>query len=172
MSKLADIEDVRFRYEVAGESVRDICMDLKVLPRDLEALIAQQGWQAPEPLSSDASDEEVNEYYKRGRMHLTKHMTRRAVKMFPKIMMIEDAVVEAMTDTLSHFDAGDDSASHNLSRLMGAYAKLIDKQALLHEAIVTPALADKKIEQLLKSSSLSALLDTLDGKGRSLPSED
>ena len=172
MTKLADIEDVRFRYEVAGESMETICADLRILSSDLRAIVAQQGWQAPVPLGHDASDEDVNEYYKQGRMHLTKHMTRRAIKMFPKISKIEDAVVEAIDDTIGNFDSDHPDASHNLARIVNAYSKLLDKQALLHEAIATPALADKKIEAMLKNTALSTLLDSLDGKGRSLPSEE
>lgn len=172
MAKLADIDDVRFRYEVAGESVQAICADLKIYPADLHALVEQEGWVAAEPLSHDASDDEVNDYYKQGRMHLTKHMTRRAIKLYPKITKIEDAVVEAIEETIGSFESSSPDASHNLARIVNAYSKLLDKQALLHEAIATPALADKKIETLLKSSALAGLLDSLDGAGRALPADD
>ena len=169
---IADTEEVRFRYEVAGESIPSICQDLKIFVRDLEALVHQEGWlQAVSP-GPTASEEDVNTYYKNGRMRLTTLMTRRAIKLFPALMKIEDSVVEAIEDTLDGYDSGRDGASQDLARIVNAYSKLLDKQALLHEAIATPALADKKIEQLLKASALSQVLDQLDGKGRVLPSED
>ena len=175
MPKQADIEEVRFRYEVVGESIPTICLDLKIFTHDLEALIQNQGWTQASIPGQDASEEEVNSYYKMGRMRLTTQMTRRAIKMFPRITKIEDAVVTAIEDTLDNYDSDIPESSNNLARIVNAYSKLLDKQALLHEAIATPALADKKIEQLLKDKALSDVLDALDaldGKGRRLPSED
>ena len=170
--KQADIDEVRFRYEVVGESVSQICLDLKIFMVDLEALIRDQGWTQASIPGQDASEEDVNAYYKQGRMRLTTQMTRRAIKMFPRITKIEDSVVTAIEDTLENYNPDIPESSNNLARIVNAYSKLLDKQALLHEAIATPALADKKIEEFLKDKALSDVLDALDGKGRRLPSED
>jgi len=171
-SPVVDIEEIRFRYEVVGESVPEICRDLGIFVRDLEALVKQESWVQVLLPGQEASEEEVNAYYKRGRMRLTTLMTRRAIKQFSKLMSIEDSVVTAIDDTLKVYDSGRDGASQDLARIVTAYSKLLDKQALLHEAIATPALADKKIEALLKSSGLAQVLDQLDGRGRSLPADD
>ena len=69
-------------------------------------------------------------------------------------------------------DTGTTDAPNELARVVNAYSKLLDKQVLLHEAIATPALADKKIESLLKNTVLSDILDKMDGKGRVLPCKD
>lgn len=168
---LADLDEVRFRYEIAGESIESICADMKIYVQDLTALVQNEGWvQHIIPPSGQASEEQVNDFYKQGRMHLTRHMTNRAVKMYTKFTKIEDRVIEALEDTLNEFDPGTPDATHNLSRIVTAFTKLLDKQTMLHEAIATPALADKKIENMLKDASLTALLDKLDGKGRALPS--
>lgn len=167
--RTADIEEVRFRYEVIGESVEDICSDLKILKTDLYALVAQEAWVQADIPGQGATDEEVNTYYKQGRMRLTTLMTRRAIKQYAKLMQIEDRVIEAIMDSAKDLDSAD---SQGLARVVTAYSKLLDKQAMLHEAISTPALADKKIEELIKASSLAQFLESIDGRGRKLPSED
>lgn len=172
MAKVADIEDVKYRYEVAGESIAEICSDLMIFTADLEHIVRSEGWVKAIPPGQDATEEEVNDYYKRGRMRLTTQMTRRAIKLMPKLSRIEDAVIEALDSTLQRYEPTAQDASHNLARIVNAFSKLIDKQALLHEAIATPALADKKLETLLKDVELTKLLDALDGKGRKLPSQD
>jgi len=172
MGKLADVEDIKYRYEVAGESVAEICSDLMIYTADLERIISSECWVKASPPGQDASEEEVNDYYKRGRMRLTTQMTRRAIKLMPRLMKIEDNVIDAISDTLQRYAPEAQDASHNLARIVNAFSKLLDKQALLHEAIATPALADKKLETLLKDIELTKLLDALDGKGRKLPSQD
>lgn len=169
---MVDIDEIQFRYEVVGESVPEICRDLGIFVKDLEALVKQESWVHVAPPGRDATEEEVNTYYKLNRMRLTTQMTRRAIKMFPRLTKIEDAVVDAIDNTLTSYNADKPEASANLARIVNAYSKLLDKQALLHEAIATPALVDKKLESLLKDTALSDILNALDGKGRNLPSED
>lgn len=173
MTTIADVDEIRFRYEIAGESIESICSDMKIYVKDLTALVNQEGWvQHVLPPSGQASEEQVNDFYKQGRMHLTRHMTNRAVKMYSRFAKIEDQIIVALEDTLHDFDSTTPDATHNLSRIVTAFSKLLDKQAMLHEAIATPALADKKIEAILTDASLATLLDKLDGKGRLLPKED
>lgn len=170
---IADTDEIRFRYEIAGESIESICSDLKIYVTDLTALVNREGWvQQILPPSGQATEEQVNDFYKQGRMHLTRHLTCRAIKMYSRFAKIEDQVIVALEDTLHDFDSTAPDATHNLSRIVTAYTKILDKQVLLHEAVATPALADKKIEVMLKNDSLTSLLDKLDGKGRLLPSKD
>lgn len=172
-TSLADTDEIRFRYEIAGESIDSICADMKIYVTDLTALIDREGWvQQILPPTGQASEDQVNAFYKQGRMHLTRHMTHRAIKMYSRFAKLEDQVILALEDTLHDFDPSTPDATHNLSRIVSAYTKILDKQVLLHEALATPALVDKKIEAMLKNDSLTALLDQLDGKGRLLPSKD
>jgi hypothetical protein len=92
--------------------------------------------------------------------------------MYSRFAKIEDQVIQALEDTLHDFDPTTPDATHNLSRIVTSYTKILEKQTLLHEAIATPALVDKKIEAMLKNDSLTSLLDKLDGKGRLLPSKE
>ena len=168
----ADIDEIRFRYEVSGESINEICADMGILVTDLTELVDSQNWTALVRPGNDATEDEVNDYYKQGRLRLTTQMTQRAMKLFPKLMKIENNVITAVQDTLESFDTGLPDASNGLARIVNAYSKLIDKQALLYEAIATPALVDKKLDKLLRVSELSKILDDMDGAGRKLPSQD
>ena len=157
---------------MGGESVQEICRDMQILITDLEGLIRQEGWVQAVLPGRESTEEEVNAFYKQGRMNLTTQMTKRAIKLFPKLMAIEDKVVKAVDGVLANMDTGTTDAPNELARVVNAYSKLLDKQVLLHEAIATPALADKKIESLLKNTVLSDILDKMDGKGRVLPCKD
>ena len=169
----ADIDDIRFRFEIAGESVESICASTKIPIVDLTAYIQNEGWVKPALLlPGQATEEQVNDFYKQGRMHLTKHITNRSVVLYSRFVRLEDRIIGALEDTLDMFDSSTPDATHNLSRIVVAYTKLTEKHALLEEAIATPALADKKIENMLKDQALSSLLDKLDGRGRLLPSTD
>lgn len=148
------VDDIRFRYEIAGESVQDICLSCNIYKAELEAVIEEEEWEVLEAPGLGADEETVNKYYKQSRQALSIQRTRRSLKLYPTLMDLEDRLIKVISEAIKKQEDSKSSdpeeVSKNISRLVASYTKLIDQQTLFQEAIKVPSLADGKAEDMLK----------------------
>jgi hypothetical protein len=167
--KFADIEDIRFRYEVMGESLESICSSSKIYIRDLEAYIAREGWLRPSSVPD--TDDTVAEFYKKGRWYLTKLNTRRAVLLAKRLNSIEDSIIGSVEDVVSAIDPGAPGSASDLDKLTKVIASISNRTSLIRESVETAGFYDKKLDRVA-ANPLADLIAQLDGRGRVLPSAD
>lgn len=167
--KFADAEDIRFRYEVMGESVESICASSKIYIEDLKAYIAREGWLRP-PSVQD-TEEAIAEFYKKGRLFLTKLNTRRAVMLARRLNSIEDSVIDSVEDVVSAIDPQAPGSAADLDKITKVLSAISNRTSLIRESIDTAGFYDKKLDRIV-NNPLADLIAQLDGRGRALPSED
>ena len=168
--KFADITDIRFRYEVMGESPASICSTTKIFMADLLAYIEREGWKCPKEDLADA-----DELYCKGRQYLTRKATKRAVSLVNKFYSIEDSLLSQLEGAVEEIqsipDQLPDEKIQSIGKASATYAKLREQNALFQEAVTAPAFSDRKPSKEV-GDILGDLLALVDGKGRVLPSAD
>ena len=167
--KFADITDIRFRYEVMGESPESICSSSKIFMADLLAYAEREAWTRPN------DDIDADELYRQGRQYLTRKATKRAVSLVNKFHSLEDTLLtqleEAVDDIKDMPDQTPDDRIQSISRATTVYTRLVDNNTIFREAVTAPAFTDRKPGKEM-GDLLGDLISMVDGKGRALPSTD
>lgn len=170
-----EIEELKYRFMYLHESVEDLAFLYRLTPQALQNFITREEL----IMISLSNDDDYAEFestvtakYKQNRIKLSGLVTLHTAKSWSQLALAEENLLASLVQATEQARKQVFPDAKTLASLANTHNKLIDRHALIKNAIDVPAVKDAKgiVDALTKS--LEDVLDRIDGSSYKLPSED